>query len=75
MTDWILKAKLYQIPQDDFVRFEGASAVATKQDAAQILFSFLFSFLENIYKEQKKNKQRNNLVYSGQGAESNFFLL
>lgn len=49
LTDWILKAKLYQIPQDDFVRFEGASTVATKHDAAQILFFFsFFSFLENI---------------------------
>lgn len=42
LFDWILKAKLYQIPQDDFVHFEGALTVATKKhDAAQIFFSFL----------------------------------
>lgn len=38
LIDWIHKAKLYQIPQDDSVRFGGASTVATEHDAAQIFF-------------------------------------
>lgn len=55
--DWILKAKLFQIPQDDFVRFEGASTVATTtKKMMQHRFSFFF-FVENNQKTQQKKRE------------------
>lgn len=64
LFDWILKAKLYQIPQDNFVHFEGALTVATK-NTMQHRFSFFFyrKQLKRAKKQEKKERDRNNFIF------------